>query len=115
MKKYLLPENFHSYKANLHCHSTWSDGYYTPEELKKLYKERGYSILSITDHEGLFWHNYLDDNDFLTIAGYETEYNQLNGTDWNARTVVCHLCAYKKDPTDMSQPGYAPPAYDHPK
>ena len=33
MKKYLLPENGQFYKANLHCHSTVSDGHLTPEEM----------------------------------------------------------------------------------
>ena len=36
MKKYLLPENGNFYKANLHCHSTFSDGKWTPEELNGL-------------------------------------------------------------------------------
>ncbi len=98
MRHYFLSENGNFYKANLHCHSTYSDGGLTPEELKKVYKENGYSILSITDHEGIFDHGYLDDEDFLTIPGYERE---INCTDpvvggWNSiRT--CHLCFYPKD------------------
>ena len=39
------------YKANLHCHSNLSDGRLTPEELVRAYREQGYSILAITDHE----------------------------------------------------------------
>ena len=39
------------YKANLHCHSTLSDGKLTPDELKAAYKENGYSVLAITDHD----------------------------------------------------------------
>ena len=39
------------YKANLHSHSVISDGNLTPAEMKKAYKDRGYSILAITDHE----------------------------------------------------------------
>ena len=35
MKKYLLPQNGSFYKANLHCHSTVSDGRWSPEEIKK--------------------------------------------------------------------------------
>ena len=34
MKRWLLPEEGSFYKANLHCHSTYSDGQLTPEELK---------------------------------------------------------------------------------
>ena len=30
----LLPASYGSYKANLHCHTTLSDGRLTPEEVK---------------------------------------------------------------------------------
>ena len=38
MKKYLIPEEGKFYKANLHCHTTISDGKMTPEEVKAYYK-----------------------------------------------------------------------------
>lgn len=41
------------YRADLHCHSTCSDGTCTPEELLKLAKEKELSALSITDHDTL--------------------------------------------------------------
>ena len=37
--------------ANLHTHSTHSDGKYSPEELAKIAKEEGYKALAITDHD----------------------------------------------------------------
>ena len=40
-----------AYRADLHCHSTCSDGTHTPEELLMLAKEKGLSALSITDHD----------------------------------------------------------------
>ncbi len=75
MKKrtYLIDYRKNCYKANLHCHSTISDGVMTPEELKKNYKSRGYSILAYTDHEVLVPHNELNDEDFLTLPGYEVQ------------------------------------------
>ena len=112
MKKSLFLENGEFYKANLHCHSTWSDGYYSPKELKELYKQQGYSILSITDHEGLFWHKELNDADFTTVIGMELEFNS-NASDWND-VVTCHMCFYKKDPSEVYQPGFDPD-YTHPK
>ena len=36
MKKYLIKKTGKFYKANLHCHTTVSDGAKTPEEIKKL-------------------------------------------------------------------------------
>ena len=56
MKKYLLPHDRNWYRANMHCHSTCSDGHLTPEQLKEAYKGHGYSILAITDHEILLDH-----------------------------------------------------------
>lgn len=73
MMRYLLPKNGNFYKANLHCHSTCSDGHLSPQELKVLYKSMGYSVLAITDHEILLDHSYLDDDNFLTLHGYETK------------------------------------------
>ena len=41
MEKILLPE-YIGYKANLHSHSTDSDGDLTPEQMKEYYKANGY-------------------------------------------------------------------------
>lgn len=40
-----------SFRADLHCHSTCSDGTLTPEQLVTLAVARGLSGLSITDHD----------------------------------------------------------------
>lgn len=37
--------------ANLHLHSTHSDGVYSPAELVRIAKEEGYKALAITDHD----------------------------------------------------------------
>ena len=37
--------------ANLHLHSTHSDGVYTPAELVRIAKKEGYKALAITDHD----------------------------------------------------------------
>ncbi len=39
------------YKAQLHTHTTCSDGKLTPEELIKEYQKRGFVFLAITDHD----------------------------------------------------------------
>ena len=49
MKQYLLSETGTFYRANLHCHTTCSDGKTTPEETKEAYKNEGYSIIAFTD------------------------------------------------------------------
>ena len=43
-------------KVNLHAHTTYSDGTYTPTQLVNIYKDAGYDVLAITDHS--------------TVAGY---------------------------------------------
>jgi len=40
-------------KADLHTHSTASDGQYTPAELAKLVKKRGTEIWALTDHDSI--------------------------------------------------------------
>ena len=44
MRTYLLPQEGTFYKANLHCHTTVSDGKRTPEEIKKEYMEKKRNI-----------------------------------------------------------------------
>ena len=42
---------FLKHYANLHLHSTHSDGRYSPEELARLGKELGFGALALTDHD----------------------------------------------------------------
>lgn len=64
MRKYLLPKEGEFYKANLHMHTTISDGVLTPQEVKRLYVNEGYSIVAFSDHEVMVPHNYLTDDNF---------------------------------------------------
>ena len=102
MKIYLLPEKGEQYKANLHCHSTVSDGANTPEEMKNCYKKHGYSILAITDHELLVNHSDLDDEEFLTISGYEYAFMECGDIGYKdvqayKRSKTVELNLYPKD------------------
>ena len=38
-------------KADLHMHSTYSDGLFKPEDLFKKAKENGVDVIAITDHD----------------------------------------------------------------
>lgn len=97
MKKYLLPQNGNFYKANLHSHSTVSDGALAPAEMKKLYKENGYSIIAFTDHEVLVPHPELADDEFLPLNGYEMEFTSGEGTK------TCHFCLIALDKSNTKQ------------
>ena len=63
--KHLLPRVPQYFKANIHTHSTISDGQLSPKELKELYKGQGYQILAITDHNVIADHSALNEEDFL--------------------------------------------------
>ena len=91
MKKYLLPKDGKFYKANLHCHSTISDGHLTPEQLKEEYMKRGYSIIAYTDHDIMIPHPELKDEDFLPLTGYEMEINAAEPSESGSRK-TCHMC-----------------------
>lgn len=105
MKKYLLPKSGSFYKANLHCHSTVSDGKLTPEELKKIYKEKGYSVIAYTDHDVLVPHSELADDTFLPLNGYEIEINEDLDTEY-AYIKTCHLCLIAIKHDNFSQVCY---------
>lgn len=91
MKKFLLPEKGNFYKANLHCHSTCSDGQWTPEELKEKYMEQGYSIIAYTDHDVMFDHSYLNDESFLALMGYEAGVAMRYASKDKRGYQTCHL------------------------
>lgn len=80
MRKYLLPEKGQLYKANLHCHTTISDGMKTPEEIKDLYMKKGYSIVAFTDHNAFIPHNDLTDEQFLALNGMEIDVVSMYGS-----------------------------------
>ena len=77
MKQLLTPDKGF-YKANLHCHTTISDGRFTPEEIKERYMEKGYSVVAYTDHGKLVTHDELTDENFLALNGAENAWVDQN-------------------------------------
>ena len=114
MKKILIDRNKNFYKANLHCHSTKSDGNMTVEELKAHYKANGYSIIAFTDHEHLIDNSYLNDEGFLAITSCEIAIKQFpdQSTLKNWAMKVCHLNLYARDAHNIDTPCYSSVA-DH--
>lgn len=96
----LISPDKKQYKANLHCHSVLSDGCRTPEELKAMYKSRGYDILSITDHERPVQHTALSEKDFMMLTGYECYIRPGTGR-YDAYAVEVHLNLFAKDPKNV--------------
>lgn len=97
-KIYLLSNEGNFYKANLHSHTTFSDGTLTPEQAKEVYKKEGYSIIAFTDHRIYKNHSYLNDEKFLAIAAYEIDINE-EGKQWPT-TKTYHINLYDTNPNE---------------
>ena len=107
----LLKKNGPWFKANLHCHTTLSDGKMTPAQVKDWYKRHGYSIVAFTDHSKFAWHKELEDKDFLPVAGVETAFTCLDLNNKPLKYKLCHINFWAKDPETCQ---YLPeePTYD---
>jgi len=101
-------ENWEQYKANLHTHSTFSDGEFTLPDMVEKYYDMGYDILAMTDHgvinygwnlpHNTFppfnWANHVEGHTLSYI--YHTEANMTDedyirittGSDRNGRGMV---------------------------
>lgn len=96
MKKHLLPNTGCFYKANLHMHTTVSDGEMSPAEVKKAYMEQGYSVVAFTDHEVMVPHPELTDRNFLAITATEISTNHRYDCDFSYCKTY-HLNIYSPD------------------
>lgn len=90
-KIFMLPEKGNLYKANLHCHSTISDGKFTPEQLKKMYMEKGYHAIAYTDHQVSVPHTELTDENFVALTGVEIAFGIKKATS-------VHICGIARNP-----------------
>lgn len=99
MRNYLLKQQKNSYKANLHCHTTWSDGELTASEVKEAYKKNGYQIVAFTDHRMYSWHRELDDENFLALAAMEVDINDKFSIPGDFSQVkTWHMNVYDRTP-----------------
>ena len=95
--KHLLPQVPQYFKANLHTHTTVSDGVLTPEQARDAYREKGYSVLALTDHSVTVAHQELNLPDFLMLTGAEIDMEQTN-IPKGFPAKLRHLCILSKDP-----------------
>lgn len=97
---YLLPQKGEFYKANLHSHTTLSDGSWTPQQLKDEYQKRGYSVIAITDHMQYNYHKNLNTSDFVCLAATEININTPEDTNTRLanRRGTYHLNFYDTAP-----------------
>lgn len=69
--KRFLKDGAPQFKANLHSHSTESDGLLSQQEMIALYKSHGYSVLAFTEHETYTNTTKFDTDDFIILPGIE--------------------------------------------
>lgn len=114
MKHVLIDKERNFYKANLHCHTTLSDGKLTREEVKEAYKAKGYSIVAFTDHEHIIDNSVLNDDKFLAITSSELAIKEFEkqSTLVNLNMKVCHLNVLSPKPDYVITPCYSS-VYDH--
>ncbi len=67
---YAVPGQYR--KAQLHCHTTQSDGRYAPRELLERYRVAGYTFVVVTDHDRVTECADLNDATFLALPGVES-------------------------------------------
>ena len=99
---HLLPAVPKYFKANLHTHSTITDGKFSPQELKELYKKHGYQILAITDHNVVVDHSALNEDGFLMLTGAEFGISEPGQTPFYKKSY--HLNCISKRPDNNWQP-----------
>lgn len=98
MKKILISSSRPQYKANLHSHSKLSDGYLSAKEMRDAYKEKGYSVLCVSDHEFPCDHSDLTTPDMLMLTGYEVYIRMSPDGVMNPYEPEVHLNLFAKDP-----------------
>ena len=96
----LLGEELNCYKANLHMHSTTSDGAYPLAKIVNYYREEGYDILAATDHYAANRVSEIDSGDLLLISGMEFH-------PMGPRGITLHLLALNV-PEDFADPSELP-------
>ena len=104
--------NKNTYKANLHCHTTISDGKLSPEEIKSIYQSKGYQIVAFTDHDTFITHNDLTDDTFLAINGFEVAINQTSTIKHSSHLKTYHFNALATRPHQQDVPSLPVMAYD---
>jgi len=64
-------KKLNTYRANLHTHSTTSDGKFTPDEVMAMYSREGYDIMCMTDHLKTNRLAEIDPHGMLLMSGIE--------------------------------------------
>lgn len=103
-----ISQSLPQFKANLHAHTTLSDGKLTLEESIRAYKEQGYAVLAITDHERPGDYSRYSTKDFLMLTGWEAYIRPNEFAKEEIYGPEIHLNLFAKDPHNVTYVAYEP-------
>ena len=78
------------YKANLHTHTTTSDGLQSPAEVAEAYRKAGYHVLVLSDHYKTNDVSGLSRKGFLENRTLTSRFSRIGGRPV-AEPIVCTL------------------------
>lgn len=85
-----------TYRANLHTHSTLSDGEFSPDRVTELYSKEGYDVMCFTDHRRTSRISEIDPRGMLLLPGAELH-------PFGGRITISHLlCVNLPEDFDVS-------------
>lgn len=76
-------------KGCLHCHTTRSDGKGSPEEVIRLFGEKGYDFLALTDHRYYNYTNFAPEVPITILPGMEFDNTFLRDHGFRTFHTVC--------------------------
>jgi hypothetical protein len=90
----------------MHCHTNISDGALSPEEVKEIYRSKGYSAVCFTDHEVLIDQSHLCDENFVALHGYEIAIKKDPFHHTGAFMPVYHFNFIAEDQKNLKMPRF---------
>jgi hypothetical protein len=87
------------HKANLHTHTTESDGKFTPDAVIDLYREHGYTVLALTDHARVTWPWQKFDREAANLGMVDIQGNEISKT----HHINSYFCGYKNAGSDSEE------------
>ncbi len=100
--------DYRFFKGNIHCHTTKSDGNYSPQEMVNLYEQEGYDFMMISDHE--VYSNYTNklETSLTLLPGYEASGKKKT----RDKTSIYHLLIMAKTRADAMEHAERYPKFD---
>lgn len=90
--------------ANLHSHSTHSDGVFSPAELVEVARNEGYAAIALTDHDTVSGYGEL--KEACDACGMETVFGTEFSSPYPEKRAAFHIVGFNFDPTHPKMQEY---------